>query len=75
MRWVSHDHVTGTVCAVGARGMYVVARVGEAYVVAGCGHDGRVFHARAFTTLGTAQWWACQLDQASEEQTHRPRLL
>lgn len=68
LQWKSHDHMVGTLTAVGARGVYSLQRVGPEWILQGQGHDGLTMLAipvegKAFASLDSAKTWAGELDR------------
>lgn len=68
LNWTTHDHMVGTLCAVGARGIYSVQRVGPEWVLQGVGHDdlpmlALPLHGKPFQTLTSAQTYAQEIDR------------
>lgn len=68
LAWRSHEHMVGTLVAVGAKGEYSVQQVGAKWILQGRGHDGLSMlpipvQGDEFDTLDTAQERANRLDR------------
>lgn len=67
LTWSSHDHIVGTITAVGLRGVYSVSQVGPAWMLSGVGHDDLPLlslpvSGRVFARLDDAKYHAQRLD-------------
>lgn len=67
LRWSGHEHVVGTLVAVGLRGVYSVEQVGREWWLDGVGHDDLPMLAlppggKPFASLVSAQQYAQRLD-------------
>lgn len=72
LNWSSHDHIDGTVTAVGQRGVYSLEQVGGAWSLQGSGHDGLSIPGlpaggQAFARLDYAKSYASKVDAAPPE--------
>ena len=69
LRWRSHEHIVGALCAIGARGVYSILRLGREWVLIGVGHDDLPLltlpaMGKPFGYLEAAQLYATELDRS-----------